>query len=432
MSIDSSLSGGQANLEDIGDNRDSTASSGSSSSKSAESSTTATTTPDRSITSFTGDKLTRTASRRRSLAVLNTAVVPEVPPPLPSPKLPKSILSPSLSSPNLSNRARAYSLSRAPSVQFAPLPELAPRKRKSSVPLGVSARSSMMQKRRRAPVYVSAAASFDDPDYDNDLSPLENEKKKMKKKKNYVPDAGGMWTEEEAQEHLSRQLRIKEKERAKKLKRQQKELEKEAARAAFREKHGYDPPDEPEDDDPFNAFGKLMKEAWSKLGKTSKGKTKVDPHTRTQAEAETTQSAPRSPVAAQENESPPNEQRSADLEAKTEEEEEQDDGIDPYEVDVSKVVPLRSGSPPPSQFSGEDSQVPSSETSSITDDADSDSDSTRTCPTSPITTAPSSTTPTTNEFTFAGPPTPALGDISNLSVDLSDTKTISLEPFSAI
>ncbi|KAJ4475683.1 hypothetical protein J3R30DRAFT_3228957, partial [Lentinula aciculospora] len=159
--------------------------------------------------------------------------------------------------------ATSPTLSRSPSIQFAPLPQLAPRQRKSSVPLGIAAKSAMMQRRRQIMYGASAAPTHEDPKDAGDGKP--------------AVEGAGMWTPAEAEEHLTRQLRSKEKERERILKEQQKELEKDVIKSALKEKHSCD--DEMENDDELVAFGRLVKDAWRKVGKKdakSTGKTKVD------------------------------------------------------------------------------------------------------------------------------------------------------------
>ncbi|KAJ6531561.1 hypothetical protein DFH09DRAFT_1182777 [Mycena vulgaris] len=66
-------------------------------------------------------------------------------------------------------------------VKFAPLPQLAPRKRRSTTPLGVASRAQMMRRRRAGM-----------PGYDMNGDPL--------------PPTPPMWTEEEVQRHAQRVL----------------------------------------------------------------------------------------------------------------------------------------------------------------------------------------------------------------------------------
>ncbi|KAK0463557.1 uncharacterized protein EV420DRAFT_1096369 [Desarmillaria tabescens] len=61
-------------------------------------------------------------------------------------------------------------------VKFAPLPEMAPRRRRSTAPLGVAARSQLMRRRRGM--------------YGDEPPP--------------VPSGNGMWTETELEEHARR------------------------------------------------------------------------------------------------------------------------------------------------------------------------------------------------------------------------------------
>ncbi|KAE9409756.1 hypothetical protein BT96DRAFT_913260, partial [Gymnopus androsaceus JB14] len=421
------------------------------STKTDESSRTTTTTPDTSISSINKDpspalplanprkqkstgilNLSRSSSfsRLRSGSTSsNNAPILEPVPPLPKieTQLPKSILTTSSSCSSLTNSPsplpHTHSLTRIPSVQFAPLPQLAPRKRKSSVPLGIAARSAMMQRRRQIMYGTSAAATFEEDgpiQYSDSLpSPTPDGSDSRPRIIRSASEGGGMWTSEEAEEHYKRQVRSKEKEREKKLKRQQKEEEREAAKAAAREKYGYDNiPDGVEDDDPLVVFGRMMKDAWRKVGKKDKGKTKAkaDPHIRTQAEAEA-DSAVRPLVESKkadilESDSVSNEdQGSADLEGKKSVEDNKNDveteaeaDIDPNEVDVSKIVPLRSGSPPPSAppLQRTDSYQSQSDTSSIAEtDVDADADANTTVEssdslstTTTVMTTPSSPTPT--------------------------------------
>lgn len=250
---------------------------------------------------------------------------------------------------------------------------------------------------------TSAAATFEDDE------PVEG-----------IPsdsEGSGMWTSEEAKEHLTRQIRSKEKEREKKLKKQQKELERDAARGDNALV---------EEDDPLVMFGRMMKDAWRKVGKRDKGKAKApDPQIMTQAEAEvdstiqpTLTISPSSVSAMEWKELGENASKdttyddtnepnsSADLEEGNfvEDEDENDTGIDPNEVDVSKIVP-RSGSPPPSAplLQRTDSyQSQQSETFSTADtDADGDAETHTSADTD------SSTTTTIAMITPPSPTTPA-------------------------
>ncbi|KAF5387549.1 hypothetical protein D9757_006560 [Collybiopsis confluens] len=382
--------------------RDSMASnqSGSSSSvtscNSRDTSTTATTTPDTSHASIESTKSLDTRKHKSpSLLRLNrtpsiSRLVPhpssQIPvPPLPTEeglKSPKSILAIKSSVSLVETKTPTPPvLHRAQSVQFAPLPELAPRKRKSSVPLGIAARSQLMHRRKRM---GSAASTFDDPNLEEDEPPSAE----MRKKDRYVADGGGMWTKEEAQEHLSRQLRSKEKEREKMLKRQQKELEREAVSKDNANR---------ELDDPLVLLGRMMKDVWRRVGK--KGKPTPDPHIITQAEAESLPVAP--PDLADTVVSASNDQvvqdgqlddlANAESESSSFEEERlaeldaEEAGSYAHEVDVSKINPLRSGSPPPVQLS-ESSYTDADPEASLDEDgdldsSDSDSLSTMTYPT---------------------------------------------------
>ncbi|GAW08206.1 hypothetical protein LENED_010253 [Lentinula edodes] len=355
------------------------------------------------------------ATRQRSGSFSGNIPKPDSIPPLPLKKEPeqppKSILTPSSSSSSLSHSTStslSSALSRSPSIQFAPLPQLAPRKRKSSVPLGIAARSAMMQRRRQVMYGTSAAATFENPQDAADSKP--------------AVEGGGMWTPSEAEAHLARQMRAKEKERERLLKKQDKEMAKEAAKSALKDRHGHD--DEVENDDPLVAFGRLVKGAWRKVGKKdskSRGNRKADLQTRTQSDFEVNSTAttknPQEPL-------PPAdpielsdhiEVNKADMvnngglveydsDTPTEEDDHNNDddvddfdaNIDSNEVDVSMIVPLRTGSPPPLH-------VPStshshSETSSIAESNDSaGSDSTMTSP--PATNPPSPNTLIANTHT---------------------------------
>ncbi|KAJ4482754.1 hypothetical protein C8J55DRAFT_510564 [Lentinula edodes] len=352
-------------------------------------------------------------TRQRSGSFSGNIPKPDSIPPLPLRKElgqpPKSILTPSSSSSSLSHSTSLSSaLSRSPSIQFAPLPQLAPRKRKSSVPLGIAARSAMMQRRRQVMYGTSAAATFENPQDAADSKP--------------AVEGGGMWTPSEAEAHLARQMRAKEKERERLLKKQDKEMAKEAAKLALKDRHGHD--DEVENDDPLVAFGRLVKDAWRKVGKKdskNRGNKKADLQTRTQSDSEvnstvTTKNPQEPPPPADPIElSDHLEVNKVDLEnngglveydsdTPTEEDDHNNDddvddfdaNIDPNEVDVSMIVPLRTGSPPPLH-------VPStshshSETSSIAESDDSaGSDSTMTSP--PATSPPSPNTLIANTHT---------------------------------
>ncbi|KAH6895018.1 hypothetical protein BKA70DRAFT_792112 [Coprinopsis sp. MPI-PUGE-AT-0042] len=121
-------------------------------------------------------------------------------------------------------------------VKFAPLPQLAPRKRRSTAPLGMAARSQMVNRRRKNyPQY-----------YQEPLPPLEPELP--------PPSHDPMWTEEELAEARARQLAAAEKERKK-------------AEAKANGGKGTE-------EDPFLVFGKLVKGAsrqlWKKVAKKDK------------------------------------------------------------------------------------------------------------------------------------------------------------------
>ncbi|KAK0196524.1 hypothetical protein F5146DRAFT_1129305 [Armillaria mellea] len=100
----------------------------------------------------------------------------------------------------------------AMNVKFAPLPELAPRRRRSTAPLGVAARSQLMRRRRGM--------------HGEDPPP--------------VPSGNGMWTETELEDHARRI----------------------ASEAQDRR-------DQEDFEDPFLALGKMMKGAWKKMSNSS-------------------------------------------------------------------------------------------------------------------------------------------------------------------
>ncbi|KAJ7286415.1 hypothetical protein C8J57DRAFT_1287583, partial [Mycena rebaudengoi] len=107
-------------------------------------------------------------------------------------------------------------------VRFAPLPELAPRKRRSTTPLGIASRAQMMRRRRAGM-----------PGYDMDGAPL--------------PPTPPIWAEDEIDRHTERVL----------AERQDK------------------PPRERDIDDPFLTLGKMVKGAskqlWYKINNKKPG-----------------------------------------------------------------------------------------------------------------------------------------------------------------
>ncbi|KAJ3774241.1 hypothetical protein FB446DRAFT_487036 [Lentinula raphanica] len=364
-------------------------------------------------------------SRQRSGSLSANAAKPELLPPLPTKREPeqppKSILSPSSSSSSLSHSATTSpSLSRSPSIQFAPLPQLAPRKRKSTIPLGIAARSAMMQRRRQIMYGTSAAANIPNTQAAPDTLSTNQ-------------SGGGMWTAAENEEHIARQLRSKEKEREKMFRKQQKELEKDAMISS--QGNGHPSGVEMENDDPLVVFGRLMKDAWRKVGKkdskSTKSKAKAEAQTMTQTE--TTQDtptitnddspAPDEPLDSVSVSNHPSletdEIRSVPHEPSTpiENNEPDDDELhlDPNEVDITKIVPLRSGSPPPSHHQSASQLSEShSESSSVTgSDETAGSASTMTSPSA--TNPPSPTTPTASTVTHT-----SNSDKQNVSKDIEE------------
>ncbi|KAJ3993665.1 hypothetical protein F5050DRAFT_658254 [Lentinula boryana] len=349
-------------------------------------------------------------SRKRSESLSASAPKSELIPPLPTKKEPeqppKSILTPSSSSSSLSHPATpSPSLSRVPSIQFAPLPQLAPRKRKSSVPLGIAARSAMMQRRRQIMYGSSTAANLQNPNDAANTSSAEGR---------------GMWTPAEAEEHMTRQLRSKEKERDRMLKKQQRELEKDATKSASSSRHGFNDEAEMGNDDPLVVFGRLMKDAWRRVGKKD-GNVKADLPAKAQLDSKvnsavTTKTAP--PASEKPVESVAkldqtafkeagDDNRFVNHEPDTSDEYNDDEiDLDPNEVDVSKIATLRAGSPPPPSHNHLLSQS-QSETSSIAgsdETVGSDSTMTSPSPTSP----PSPTTPTAHTHTHISTDSPTL------------------------
>ncbi|KAF8077635.1 hypothetical protein FPV67DRAFT_1462469 [Lyophyllum atratum] len=131
-----------------------------------------------------------------------------------------------------STTASTSSLPSNASVTFAPLPELAPRKRRSTAPLGMAARSQLVGRRRRRD-YPSAGAAYQ----------------------------GGnpMWTEEEIE--------------------QQREIAMQEGRRRHYQHHYVDE-DEGEMDDPFVAFGRMVKVAgksiWRKVSHKDLARTQKE------------------------------------------------------------------------------------------------------------------------------------------------------------
>ncbi|THV03938.1 hypothetical protein K435DRAFT_229284 [Dendrothele bispora CBS 962.96] len=205
--------------------------------------TTPETTPDGSVTD-TATIITSTDTITNSLT---TATAPPIPiPPIPSNSTlalpvpgPRRHKSTGILMTSNGTRTRSSSLPGSSSslssdptpytnvnIKFAPLPELAPRRRKSNVPLGVAARGQLMR-RRRAMMYGE------------------------------TENGSPMWTEEETEAHLKRQMEGQEK-RSISLLRAMQEQE---------EKRGDD-----DAEDPFVALGRLMKGAWKKMSGKDKSK----------------------------------------------------------------------------------------------------------------------------------------------------------------
>lgn len=114
-------------------------------------------------------------------------------------------------------------------VKFAPLPQLAPRKRRSTAPLGMAARSQLVNRRRR-----------NYPQYYQEAPPPEPEYT--------TPTHDPMWTEEELAQARARQIAAAEKE--------QKKAEAKAGKGT--------------EEDPFMVFGKMVKGVWKKVAKKDK------------------------------------------------------------------------------------------------------------------------------------------------------------------
>ncbi|KAJ7163572.1 hypothetical protein C8R43DRAFT_990109 [Mycena crocata] len=108
---------------------------------------------------------------------------------------------------------RASTSTSSLNVKFAPLPQLAPRKRRSTAPLGIASRALMMRRRRAGT-----------PGYDMNGDPL--------------PPTPPMWSEEEVERHTQRILA---------------------------ERSGQMPPRERDIDDPFLTLGKMVKGAGKQL-----------------------------------------------------------------------------------------------------------------------------------------------------------------------
>ncbi|KAJ7073949.1 hypothetical protein C8F01DRAFT_1098774 [Mycena amicta] len=110
------------------------------------------------------------------------------------------------------------------SVRFAPLPQLAPRKRRSTTPLGIASRAIMMRRRRAGT-----------PGFDMNGDPL--------------PPTPPMWTDEEVERHTERIL-------------------------AERSEHASS---RDHSDDPLLILGKKMKSAWRKMNNKKPPPTDPDP-----------------------------------------------------------------------------------------------------------------------------------------------------------
>jgi hypothetical protein len=126
-------------------------------------------------------------------------------------------------------------------VKFAPLPELEQKRKKHHVPMGIAARGPMMRKRRQQ-------MGLDNPEqreYPSDDCVV------------VVNEGNPMWTQEEIQRHVVRQMVASEQARL---------------RAAY-EPLGRDE-DENEEEDPFVALGRAMKVTWRKMASGKDGKKK--------------------------------------------------------------------------------------------------------------------------------------------------------------
>ncbi|KAJ7772959.1 hypothetical protein DFH07DRAFT_952931 [Mycena maculata] len=117
---------------------------------------------------------------------------------------------------------RASTSTNSLNVRFAPLPQLAPRKRRSTAPLGIASRAQMMRRRRAGT-----------PGYDNNGDPL--------------PPTPPMWTDEEVERHTQRILA----------------------------EHG-SPRAESDVDDPFLMLGKMVKGAGRQLWRKVSNKKPVE------------------------------------------------------------------------------------------------------------------------------------------------------------
>ncbi|KAK7467616.1 hypothetical protein VKT23_004669 [Stygiomarasmius scandens] len=205
--------------------------------------TTPETTPDGSVIVDTSSTITSTDTITNSPTTITAPPIPIPPIPpnstlaVPGP-VPRRYKSTGILMTSNTTRLRSTSLPGSstslpsetmanPNIKFAPLPELAPRKRKSNIPLGVAARGQIMR-RRRAMLYGN----------------VDNE------------NGSPMWTDEETEAHMRRQLESQEKRRISLLRAMQEEEERRG--------------DEVED--PFVALGKMMKGAWRKMSGKDKGK----------------------------------------------------------------------------------------------------------------------------------------------------------------
>ncbi|GLB34624.1 hypothetical protein LshimejAT787_0201890 [Lyophyllum shimeji] len=135
---------------------------------------------------------------------------------------PTGILSPSGST---SQTASTSSLASKAGVTFAPLPELAPRKRRSTAPLGMAARTALVRRRRGGDFPAAMAYQGGNP----------------------------MWTDEEIEQQRQHAM---------------------AEGRRRHHQHHYVDEDEDEMEDPFLALGRLMKGAgksiWRKVSHTHK------------------------------------------------------------------------------------------------------------------------------------------------------------------
>ncbi|KAJ7685677.1 hypothetical protein DFH06DRAFT_1159129 [Mycena polygramma] len=136
-----------------------------------------------------------------------------------------SQLHPSSSLPDLPNPGAEHTLDRRATtssvslnVKFAPLPQLAPRKRRSSAPMGIASRAAIMRRRRAGM-----------PGFDMNGDPL--------------PPPPPMWTQEEVDRHTQRILAER------------------GVRSSPREDF----------DDPFVSLGKMVKGVWRKMNHKKPG-----------------------------------------------------------------------------------------------------------------------------------------------------------------